>query len=138
MEQMYLLTVIVNLWVGFAFILPWLSEKYPIFSDFKGLTDKIPLQVKLGFSIFVLALGLVKMLLSYNIVLVGDLFPSLTLILASIVLFGNVLKEKPDTLSLSSKWMDLIEKVREKQVIIGFLCIAAGVLHFLIPKVIFF
>lgn len=138
MEQMYLLTVIVNLWVGFAFILPWLSEKYPIFDDFKSLTDKIPLQVKLGFSIFVLSLGLVKMLLSYNIVLVGDLFPAMTLILASIVLFGSVLKEKPDTLSLPPKWMNLVEKIHEKQLIIGFLCIAAGVLHFLIPKVIFF
>lgn len=138
MEQMYLLTVIVNLWVGLTFLLPWLSEKYPIFDDFKSLVDKIPLQVKLGFSIFVLALGLVKLLLSYNIVLVGDLFPSITLILASVVLFGSILKEKPDILSLSDKWMDLINKVHEKQTIIGFLCIVAGILHFLIPRIIFF
>jgi hypothetical protein len=139
MKQMYLLSVIVNLWIGFWFILPWLSQKYPIFLDLKTFTDRIPLQSKLGFAIFLLALGLVKMLFfSYGLIIVGDFFPSLMLIIASLVLLSEVLQEKPDTLPLEAKWTHAMEAVQEKKTLIGFLCIAAGLGHFLLADIVFF
>lgn len=139
MKQMYLLTVITNLAVGLGFILPWLSEKYPFLTNLKDSFSHISFKIKTTVAIFLAILGLMKLLFfSFNMPVLGDLIPACTLILASLVFTNDVLQEKPNAIPMQPNWTNWMQILKEKETIIGFLCLTAALLHFLAADILFF
>ncbi len=138
MVQFYFLAVCFNLFAGLVLAAPHFSEKFPSLMGFREFVySKKGIHIGLIASLFLL--GALKIISVYkgDIIIVGDLLPSLTLLASGLTLLTEYMHgdhEDPETKGFLKKMDDIFVK---NSSIIGVAAVVSGGLHFLFPGVLF-
>ena len=136
MIQFYFLSVLANILGGLILAGEYLDEKIPSFSAVKVFFDSKPgFRVTIGFVASIV--GILKLLsvTAGDIPFVGDFLPALVGLLIGASIFLERYKERS---AVSSNVVETGDKLLLKnRSIIGIVGIVTGLLHFLLPKVLF-
>ena len=136
MVQFYLLAVCLNLLGGLVLAAPYFKERFPGISGLREfLFDKKALRISLISSLLIV--GILKIISVFvgDVIIVGDLLPSLTLLVSGFTLLVEYLSESSDAEKGFIKKMDGIFVKHSS--IVGVAAFVAGTLHFIFPGVLF-
>ena len=130
----YFCTNFFLLFFGLLFLLPLIMKTKEEYDIIKQYIFGNILHVYTG--IFILILGFIILIFPYDtILIIGDLIPAVALIIVSLTLFfGYIRLSKSVDNSLLSEGQAILEKL---QIPIGFMSISAGIIHILLPAIIF-
>jgi predicted neutral ceramidase superfamily lipid hydrolase len=135
MYQVYLLTVIVNIFGGILLASGFFKEKFPSLEQLeKFLADNKAYVTML--SLALLILGVLKLIVpaAPAASIAQDLVPALLAIISGVSLFYGYYKKVSDIDSGATSFMDkYVYKYRD---IIGILTALSGLVHFILPRVI--
>ena len=136
MVQFYFLAVCFNILGGVVLASPHFQER---FSGISGLREFIYNKkfLRIGLISSLLIVGILKIISVFigDIIIVGDLLPSLTLLFSGFTLLIEYLSESNDADKGFIKKMDSIFVKHSS--IVGVSAIVAGSLHFIFPGVLF-
>ncbi len=136
MLQFYLLSVIMNIIAGIVLSAGFIDERVSFVSGMKDFFDGKP-GVKLTIGIITFIVGFFKLLsvTSGDVPIVGDLLPAAAGLIMGFGLFLDYYKSRS---TVSSPFVDWTEKVLlNNRNVVGVAGIVIGILHFLLPKVLF-
>ncbi|MCK5200689.1 MAG: hypothetical protein KAR21_20180 [Spirochaetales bacterium] len=136
MVQFYFLSVCLNILGGLVLAAPHFSERFPGILSLRGyIFDKSGLRI--GLIAALLLIGVMKIISVSNgdVIIVGDLLPSLTLLLSGFTLLVEFIFENKESESGFLKKMDSIFVKHAS--ITGIAALVAGGLHFIFPTVLF-
>ena len=126
MMQFYLLSVITNLLIGFMLGFENKAE------EIKYLTEK---NIRLAVGIAALVTGLAKLFVVSSVPVFGDFVPFVAGVAGGFALILEYYMNKESVTMKEDSVFNKIFIVNKK--IIGYVCLAAGGLHFIFPKVLF-
>ena len=135
MIQIYFLSIVCNALAGYILIS----------GNSKGEEQPCPFlkddTFRLVLGVISIVIGLLKIFTPQgNIVILGDLIPAAAGFASGIVLLVQYYRNKttlPEDEGAETK-LGLIRFLTIKRIIVGYIAIAAAVLHFLFPRIIFF
>lgn len=132
MDQIYFLLILCNIIMGIILAKNFLNTKFENFTQVNQLLSSEILQVTIG--CIGAIVGLLALVLRYrgNLIIVGDLFPATTAILGGITLFIEYIAGEDSTESSIIKFIKNI--FLKNRTILGFVAIAAGIIHFIAPS----
>lgn len=140
MVQFYFLTIVVNILGGLALASEYLEERIPSLSGIKAFFDgKSGIRVSIG--VIAVVTGVLKLLsvTKGDLPVIGDFIPAISALLVGTALLFERYKEKStlpaDTETGIAGAVDRV--VLKNQNIVGSASIIIGLLHFLIPGVLF-
>jgi len=136
MVQFYFLAVCLNLLGGLVLAAPYFQERFPgILSLREFVFGKKTFRISLISSLLIV--GILKIISVFigDVILVGDLLPSLMLLVSGFTLMVEYLSENNDAEKGFIKKMDSIFVKHSS--IVGVAAIVAGTLHFIFPGVLF-
>ena len=136
MVQFYFLAVCLNLLGGLVLAAPYFQERFPGISRFREfLFEKKALRISLISSLLIV--GILKIISVFvgDIIIVGDLLPSLTLLVSGFTLLVEYLSESNDAEKGFIKNMD--DLLVKHSSIVGVAAFVAGTLHFILPGILF-
>ncbi len=126
MMQFYFLSVVTNLLIGFMLSFEKKAE------EIKYLTEK---NIKLAIGITAVVTGIVKLFIVSSVPVFGDFIPFVTGVAGGFTLILEYYMNKESVTMKEDSVFNKIFIVNKK--IIGYVCLAAGVIHFIFPKVLF-
>ena len=126
MMQFYFLSVITNLLIGFMLGFEKKAE------EIKYLTEK---NVRLAIGITAVVTGIVKLFIVSSVPVFGDFIPFVAGVAGGFTLILEYYMNKESVTMKEDSIFNKIFIVNKK--IIGYVCLAAGALHFLFPKILF-
>ena len=134
MIQFYFLSVLCNIFGGFALAAGYFDEKISGFSGFRDfIASKPGLRVTLG--VAALLTGVLKLLspTKGDVPVVGDLLPSLMGMVVGATLLFERYKEKS---TATTKTLDTAERfLISRKSLLGSVAVVVGFVHFLLPRV---
>lgn len=133
MVQVYFLLIICNLLMGLILSKDFFSSKIDNFNNMDQLLSNEMFQVTIG--CLGTIIGFLALFLRYtgNILILGDLFPAITAITSGITLFINYIDNEENS---NSSIIVFVKNVFLKnRIVLGFLAIFAGVIHFIAPSI---
>jgi hypothetical protein len=134
MLQFYFLSILANLLAGTALTAEYLAGRFPAFAPFRDLLSRRGWRACLG--VLAAVVGFLKLLIRSSpadVPVVGDLIPALAGMAMGASLLLHVVREKSDVTPVGR-----LERVAlAYRVPLGFIGIAAAVLHFLLPAALF-
>lgn len=136
MLQFYLLSVDMNILAGIILAAGFIDERVSFVSGMKNYFDAKP-GVKLTIGIITFVVGFFKLLSvpSGDVPVVGDLLPAVAGLVMGFALFLDYYKARS---TVTSPFVDWTEKVLlNNKNAIGIAGIVIGLLHFLLPRVLF-
>lgn len=136
MLQFYLLSVIMNIIAGTVLSAGFIDERVSFVSGMKDYFDGKP-SMKLTIGVITFIVGFFKLLsvTRGDVPVVGDLLPAVAGLVMGLALFLDYYKSRS---TVSSPFVDTAEKLLlNNRNIIGLVGIVIGVLHFLLPRVLF-
>lgn len=136
MLQFYLLSVVMNIIAGIVLSAGFIDERVSFVSGMKNYFDGKP-GVRLTIGVITFIVGFFKLLsvTRGDVPVVGDLLPAVAGLVMGIALFLDYYKSRSD---VSSSFVDGMEKLLLKnRNVIGIAGIVIGVVHFLLPRVLF-
>ncbi len=137
MFQLYLLTVLTNVLAGLALSNGFLSKKFTRFSEYMDFMMNKPYRVIVG--VLSLIVAIINLFRTYpgDIPVISELLPSLTGIVAGILLIVEF--KDSSLIEEAGKSVEVMEKVQKFSkpylTIVGLLALLAGILHAVIPTV---
>ena len=126
MMQFYFLSVLTNLLMGFMLGFENKAE------EIKYLTEK---NIRLAIGIVAVVTGIVKLFVVSSVPVFGDFVPFIAGVAGGFTLILEYYMNKESVTMKEDSIFNKIFIVNKK--IIGYVCLAAGALHFLFPKVLF-
>ena len=136
MFQLYLLTVLTNILAGLALAGSFLTERFERFADYTDFMSNTIYRVILG--VVTLLVGLINLFNTYpgDIPVLGDLFPSLSGIVAgTLLIVAFVNKRRVDNANKASDLAEKLEKISAPYLaVVGIASVIIGVLNALVPK----
>ncbi len=136
MIQFYFLSICLNIIGGLVIAAPHFSERFPGITAFRGyIFEKTGLRIGLIAALFLI--GIMKIISVYtgDVIIVGDLFPALTLLISGFTMLVEYIFENSESESGFLKKMDGIFVKHAS--ITGISALVAGALHFIFPTVLF-
>jgi hypothetical protein len=134
MLQFYFRSILANLLAGTALTAEYLAGRFPAFAPFRDLLSRRGWRACLG--VLAAVVGFLKLLIRSSpadVPVVGDLIPALAGMAMGASLLLHVVREKSDVTPVGR-----LERVAlTYRVPLGFIGIAAAVLHFLLPAALF-
>ena len=134
MMQLYFLSIFLNLAIGYIFV----------FENEKGVVEiqlGFPVKdetIRLVLGILSMATGILKLLSPIrNILILGDFVPAVTGAASGLILIVEHHKSRNAAAQESDAKPSVYELLLQNKKIIGFAAIAAGILHFLFPSILF-
>lgn len=136
MLQFYLLSVIMNVIAGIMLSAGFIDERVSFVSGMKEFFDGKPsIKVTVGGITFVVGFFKLLSVTRGDVPVVGDLLPALAGLVMGLALFLDYYKSRS---TVSSTFVDGAEKVLlNNRNVIGLAGIVIGLLHFLLPRVLF-
>ena len=136
MVQFYFLAVCLNLLGGLVLAAPYFKERFPGLSGLREfLFDKKSLRISLISSLLVVGVLKIVSVFIGDVIIVGDLLPSLTLLVSGFTLLVEYLSESNEAEKGFIKKMDGV--FVQHSSIVGVAAFVAGTLHFIFPGVLF-
>ena len=136
MVQFYFLAVCLNLLGGLVLAAPYFKERFPGISGLReSLFDKKVLRISLISSLLIVGILKIVSVFIGDVIIVGDILPSLTLLVSGFTLLVEYLSESKDAEKGFIKKMDDIFVKHSS--IVGVAAFVAGTLHFIFPGVLF-
>ena len=136
MVQFYFLSICLNIIGGLVLAAPHFSERFPGISAFRGyIYSKSGLRIGLVVSLFLIGVMKIISVSTSDVIIVGELLPSLTLLLSGFTLLIEYISENSESESGILKKMDSIFVKHAS--ITGIAALVAGGLHFIFPTVLF-
>lgn len=126
MMQFYFLSVITNLLIGFMLVFEKQAE------EIKYLENKT---VRLVIGIVACVTGIVKIFVVSSVPVFGDFIPFVAGIAGGFTILLEYYIKKKDVVIKEDSFISKVFITNKK--IVGIVCLAAGGLHFLFPKVLF-
>jgi len=135
MEQLYFLSIVLNGFAGFLFL----------FGDLGG-DDSAEGSKKLAFvgsgfrlimGILALIVGILKLLYPMEVLIFGDLLPSLAGMIAGFMLVYGFYRERSSHVDSEEKINRFGEVILHYKKAIGIVLLVAALLHFLLPRALF-
>ena len=136
MLQFYLLSVIMNILAGMVLSAGFIDERVSFVSGMKDYFDGKP-NAKLTIGVVTFVVGFFKLLsvTRGDVPFVGDLLPAVAGLVMGFALFLDYYKSRS---TVSSGFVDTAEKILlNNRNVIGLAGIVIGLLHFLLPRVLF-
>lgn len=135
MVQFYFLSIVTNLLGGFVLSLDYLEQKFSGLARIRAAVANNGFQLILGILTFIF--GILKLLsvAEGDIPVVGDLLPALSGLIIGITLFISYYKAKSTVTTETVEKLDSVF-INNKS-IIGIAGMVAGILHFIMPRVLF-
>ena len=136
MYQVYLLAVVVNIFGGVLLASGFLKDKIQALEGVEGFLQENKAYVTIV-SLLLITVGVLQFIIpaSSSVPVVQDLLPALLAIVSGITLFYGYYKKVSDVDSTATSFMDsYVYKYRD---IIGILTALSGLVHFILPRVIF-
>ncbi|MBN2618663.1 MAG: hypothetical protein JXR64_10190 [Spirochaetales bacterium] len=133
MVQIYLLVILCNLFVGLILTKDFFNSKFENFTLMNQLLSSEIMQVTVGCISTIV--GLLALFLRYtgNLIVLGDLIPALSAIIAGMTLFVEYIAQEENN---DSSFIKFFKKTFLKnRVIIGFISITVGIIHFVAPSI---
>ena len=138
MIQFYFLAVCFNLLGGCVLAAPHFSERFPSLPAFREFVySKNSLRIGLITSLFLVGIFKIISVSQGDIIIVGDILPSLTLLISGLTLLTDYIhrdRDNVETKGLLKKMDDIFVKHSS---IVGVAAVVAACLHFLFPGVLF-
>ncbi len=138
MVQFYCLAVCFNLLSGLVLAAPYFSEKFPSVLTFREfIYNKKSLRI--GFIISLFLIGILKLISVFkgDVIIVGDLLPSLTLLISGVTLLTEYLHSDSDDVETKGFLKKMDNIFVKHSSIVGVAAVVAACLHFLFPGVLF-
>jgi len=133
MLQFYFLSILSNLLAGVALTAEYLAGRFAGFAPFRDLLSRRAYRASVG--VTAAAVGFLKLLIrssAADVPVAGDLIPALVGIAMGASLLLHVVREKADSPPGRLERAALAYRVP-----LGFVGIAAAILHFLLPAALF-
>lgn len=133
MVQIYFLVVLCNLLMGVILTRDFLDSKIDNFSIFNQILSSEILQVTTG--CIGTIVGILALFLRYNgnMIILGDLIPALVSIIAGVTLFIEyIANEENNNSSMVNFFKNTFIKNR---LVLGFLAMIVGIIHFIAPSI---
>ena len=134
MLQFYFLSIASNILAGVALTAEYLAGRFPAFAPFRDLFSRRAWRASIG--VLAAVVGFLKLLIrssAADVPVVGDLIPALVGMAMGASLLLHVVREKSDVSPLSR----LERAALTYRVPLGFVGIAAAILHVLLPAALF-
>ncbi len=134
MLQFYFLSIVGNILAGVALASEYLAGRFPVFVPFRDLLSRRTYRASIG--VLAAAVGFLKLLIrssAADVPVLGDLIPALLGLAMGASLLLHVVREKADLPPLGR----LERAALTYRVPLGFVGIAAAILHFLLPGALF-
>lgn len=136
MVQFYFLAICLNFIGGLVLAAPYFQERFPGIVKLREIIfDKVSLRIGLISALIII--GILKIISVFvgDVIIVGDLLPSLTLLASGFTLLIEYISESNDSEKGFISKMDSIFVKHSS--IVGVAAIVAGTLHFIFPGVLF-
>jgi len=136
MVQFYFLAVCFNLLGGFILAAPHFSERFPSLPVFREFVySKKGIRIGLITSLFLIGVFKIISVSKGDIIIVGDLLPSLTLIASGLALLIEYINSDNDEVAAKGFLKKMDNIFVKHSSIIGVAAVIAACLHFLFPVV---
>ncbi len=136
MVQFYFLAISLNIIGGLVLAAPYFKERFPGIVNLREIIfDKASFRIGLISALVIV--GLLKIISVFigDVIIVGDILPSITLLASGFTLLIEYLSESNESEKGFIKKMDSIFVKHSS--IVGVAAIVAGTLHFIFPGVLF-
>ncbi len=135
MIQFYFLSIVTNLLGGFVLSLDYLEQKFPGLVRMRAAVANNGFQLIVGILAFIF--GILKLLsvTEGDIPVVGDLLPALSGLIIGITLFISYYKARSTVTTETVEKLDSV--FMKNKSIIGIAGMVVGILHFIMPRVLF-
>jgi len=138
MVQFYFLAVCFNLFGGLVLAAPQFSDKFPSLPAFREfIYSKKGIRIGLITSLFLVGILKIISVFKGDIIIVGDLLPSLTLIASGLTLLIEYIYSDNDELAVKGFLKKMDDIFVKHSSIVGVAAVVAACLHFLFPSVLF-
>ncbi len=138
MVQFYFLAVCFNLIGGFVLAAPHFSEKFPALSAFREFVySKKGIRIGLITSLFLVGILKIISVFKGDIIIVGDLLPSLTLMVSGFTLLIGYIYTDNDEVAVKGFLKKMDNIFVKHSSIVGVAAVVAACLHFFFPGVLF-
>jgi len=140
MVQFYFLSIVANLIGGLALSSGYLDQRFSGMSGVKEFFESRP-GIRVTIGVVSVIVGVLKLLsvTTGDVPVVGDLIPALTGLIVGVALLFERYKEKStipsETQGAALNAVDRI--VLKNKTLLGSIAMIVGVLHFLLPRVLF-
>jgi len=137
MVQIYLLSVVLNVFIGCYFSFNIKLTTNPEQSNSFSFLGNKTFQLILGIS--TVLVGVLKLLSSSDVVFVGDLLPALAGIVGGVLFLYEYYTKASDTkIPDETKKIEFLENMyTSSKKYIGYGCLAIAIIHFFVPTVLF-
>ncbi|WP_024654100.1 hypothetical protein [Borrelia persica] len=135
MLQIYFISVLLNLLGGIILAFPTLRNKLKclmIFDEFVNIINNNNAVRSILGTIFITA-SIFEIIIPYDLPIIGNLFPAITLFLIGFILFLN--QKMPITLQNNKEYGKFKSFIENNKTLIGILALIIGIIHFLAPKI---
>ncbi|PIE04797.1 MAG: hypothetical protein CSA76_02330 [Spirochaetales bacterium] len=136
--QIYLLTVLTTILAGLALAGEFLTKRFERYSEYTDFMANPVYRILLG--AMTILIGIINLFPNYegNVLILGDLLPSLIGIAGGILLIAEFLsKQKETEVKKAAELAEKVEKFSSPYLtIVGISSVLIGILHAILPKVI--
>ena len=138
MVQFYFLAICFNLLGGFVLAAPHFSEKFPVLSAIREFVySKKGIRIGLIISLFLVGILKVISVSIGDVIIVGDLLPSLTLLISGLTLLTEYWYGNRDGVEKKGVLKKMDGIFVKNSSIVGVAAVVTACLHFLFPGVLF-
>ena len=133
MVQVYFLVVLCNIIMGTILTKEFFNSKFENFNLIYQLLSSEIVQVTIGCIGSIV--GILSLFLRYsgNMIILGDFIPALMAIISGVTLFIEYIAHEENSESSIIKFFKTT--FLKNRVILGFITITAGILHFILPSI---
>lgn len=133
MVQVYFLVVLCNLLMGIILTKEFFNTKFENFSQVYQILSSEILQVTIGCIGSIVGILALFLRFSGNMIILGDLLPALFAIISGATLFIEYIAHEENSNSNIIKFIK--GTFLKNRVLLGFITLSMGILHFIIPSV---
>lgn len=135
MLQIYFLSVVFDVFAGSLLAAPYIAEKIGLMAFLQALSENRP--VRRIFALLSVVVGVLKLFVlapNETVPILGDLLPAAAGIAVGVLLYTETPAEE---LRSASGWRHVLGTAMDYRIPAGLAGIAIGLLHFLVPQILF-
>ncbi|AFI30938.1 hypothetical protein [Borrelia crocidurae] len=135
MLQIYFISVLLNILGGIILAFPTLRDKLKcliIFDEFVNAINNNKAARSIFGTIFI-TVSILEIIIPYDLPIIGNLFPAISLFLIGFILFLN--HKMPITLQNNKEYGKFQSLVENNKKLIGILALIIGIIHFFAPRI---
>lgn len=132
MVQIYFLLVLFNIIMGFILIKDFLNSKLDNFSNIHHILSVEIFQVTVGCIGTIVGLLALFLRFTGNMIIIGDLVPSIIAMICGFTLFIEYIANEEENDSAAIKFFKTT--FLQNRVLLGFISLTSGILHFIAPS----